>query len=347
MSRITATVIAILICVPQSTLEAQSAGAPSSMSPEHTPQRIAREVEFSETLWCTPGEQGEGALTDVVVRISLPQSDDRQQVSNLRFLENPSGIETDVYGNRFAVFRRTSLGLQDKWTIGYSCEASIVPVGHVLDEETLLPLDRVPPEIAARYLRSDEAYGMHDEGMQEMARSLDAKSRNSLDLLRTINEYLCDRLEYRNDGRWDDAHVVLENRHGSCSEYTFSAIGLARLCGVPARYVGATALRSKDETYVDSVHHRWGEFYLPGHGWFPMDVSRNDGEEGGDRQSCFGRTAPTLLTLMKGDGGKNAPLGWGYVTRSEYAQGTPGASLRMRKRFIWHKPKDKGGKTQN
>jgi transglutaminase-like putative cysteine protease len=88
-------------------------------------------------------------------------------------------------------------------------------------------------------------------------------------------------------------------------------------------------------TYEDTVHHRWVEFYLPGHGWFPVDGSRNDGEDGNPVNSYFGKIAPGLLVLLHGDGGSLAPLGWGYVTRATFKDGTKGSQVDSEKRFTW------------
>ena len=154
--------------------------------------------------------------------------------------------------------------------------------------------------------------------------------------MRSEGEHLRGRLTYRNDGKWESADRVLRNGHGSCSEYNFAFIALARLNGLPARYVGASALRSAGPQYEDTVHHRWTEVYLPGHGWFPIDSSRNDGEDGSPVNRWFGRTSASLLVLMRGEGGKNHPLRWGYVATVD-ARRIGDGRLSKRKRFLWAK----------
>jgi hypothetical protein len=142
------------------------------------------------------------------------------------------------------------------------------------------------------------------------------------------------RLTYNNDGRWDDAPQVLRQGHGSCSEYNFLFVALCRASGLPARYAGATARRNDDGTYEDTVHHRWSEVYLPGYGWMPVDVSRNDGEDGAPINRWFGAVGDRLLVLVKGDGGDHEPLGWSYVV-SVTGDAQQGADFLRTKKFLW------------
>lgn len=311
-----------------------TASPPGPPRPE--PPDLTRIVEYSEDLECREGSET-SQIEGISVRIPVPRTDHSQWVRSMRFIDPPANFESDDYGNLYAVFRRSVLKRGERWTVGYSCLASTWRFEARPDPGSLLPLDQVPDSIRRLYLKDGTRYQIEDESLRKAAAGIAATAENSLELAFAINEFLRERLRYMNDGRWDAAPKVLENGHGSCSEYTFLGIALARIHGLPARYVGSTALRRNSAVYVDTVHHRWMEFYLPGFGWFPVDGSRNDGEDGNPVNAHFGRTAPDLLVLMRGDGGDRAPLGWGYVTRASTERRTSGARLHSERRFTWRR----------
>lgn len=297
---------------------------------------IERSVRFVERVECRSAS-GDGHLTDVEIRVAVPTSDKRQTVSDLRFQPRPTAFLTDAEGNRFAVYRRARMVAGESVEVGWSCRARLSEISHDVDRARLRPLSEAPKDIRETYLRSADKYGMDDPRMREVAASLGEKAKDPLDLAFLINEHLREQLTYRNDGKWESADRVLRNGHGSCSEYNFAFIALARLNGMPARYVGASALRSTGPKYEDTVHHRWTEVYLPGHGWFPVDASRNDGEDGTPINRWFGKTSAALLVLMKGEGGSAHPLRWGYVAAID-ARRFGDARISKRKRFVWTDP---------
>lgn len=296
---------------------------------------IERSVRFLERVECESAS-GKGYLTDVEIRIAVPTGDKRQTVTALRFQPRPDSFVADDHGNRFAVYRRARMAAKEVVKVGWSCRARLSEITHKVDRAGLKPLSEAPKEIRDAYLGGAAKYGMDDPHMREVAASLGGKAKDALDLAFLINEHLRVRLTYRNDGKWESADRVLRNGHGSCSEYNFAFISLARLNGLPARYVGASALRSAGPRYEDTVHHRWTEVYLPGHGWFPVDASRNDGEDGTPVNRWFGRTSASLLVLMRGEGGSSHPLRWGYVAAVD-ARRFGDARLSKRKRFVWTK----------
>jgi transglutaminase-like putative cysteine protease len=61
---------------------------------------------------------------------------------------------------------------------------------------------------------------------------------------------------------------VLENGHGDCGQVTLLFMTLARYNGIPARWQSGFMM------HPGSVNlHDWGEFYIEGAGWIPVDES--------------------------------------------------------------------------
>ncbi len=294
---------------------------------------IERRVTLTQEISCESGS-GKGRITDIEVTVAVPQSNERQKLRNLNFSPAPARMVKDEFGNTFAVFRKNELRNGDTLRVGWTASVRIRRIEHRVEVSALKPLSATPEEIRKRYLRDGPIYCLDDRRLKTGARRAARGAKNSLDLAFRLNEYVRKKICYLNDGRWDSAPVTLANGHGSCSEYNFLFMSLCRLNGLAARYVGASAFRGDGVVYRDTVHHRWSEVFLPGHGWFPVDVARNDGEDGNPVNGCFGTTSRDLLVTMKGDGGSKKPLEWGYVARlSSNKEGD--AVVRRNKSFLW------------
>jgi len=111
---------------------------------------------------------------------------------------------------------------------------------------------------------------------------------------------LCREFEYELDDHQADASATLSAQRGSCSELSRLFVAVARRCGVPARFAAGTRLRTQDEAYVDTVHHRWVEVYLKDYGWLPIDVSLNVSTQ--DPEQRFGAIPPRRLVLLRNAG---------------------------------------------
>ena len=61
---------------------------------------------------------------------------------------------------------------------------------------------------------------------------------------------------------------VLDNRHGDCGQVTLLFMTLARYNGIPARWESGFQLQPGNLNM-----HDWGEFYIEGTGWIPIDQS--------------------------------------------------------------------------
>jgi len=61
---------------------------------------------------------------------------------------------------------------------------------------------------------------------------------------------------------------VLENRRGDCGQVTLLLMTLARYNGIPARWQSGFQMQPGNLNM-----HDWGEFYLEGAGWIPIDQS--------------------------------------------------------------------------
>jgi len=75
----------------------------------------------------------------------------------------------------------------------------------------------------------------------------------------------------------------LESRSGVCQDFAHLLIGLARVRGLPARYVSGYLVPKKtaaqdasvEEVIGGQASHAWTEIYIPGAGWHGFDPTNN------------------------------------------------------------------------
>jgi transglutaminase-like putative cysteine protease len=68
---------------------------------------------------------------------------------------------------------------------------------------------------------------------------------------------------------------ILEHCRGVCQDFTHLMIGLARVLGIPARYVSGFICREDEQTRGYAQTHAWCELYLPSTGWIGFDPTNN------------------------------------------------------------------------
>ncbi len=113
---------------------------------------------------------------------------------------------------------------------------------------------------------------------------------NADDIYESIKNILTSSAEYSlSPGKTPDGtdlayYMLMENHKGYCSHFATAAIVLARLAGLPARYVeGYVIVPSDFDTenkttgfrinVKDSRAHAWAEFYIDGFGWVPFEFT--------------------------------------------------------------------------
>lgn len=71
-------------------------------------------------------------------------------------------------------------------------------------------------------------------------------------------------------------YFLIDSRQGYCMHFATAATLMLREVGVPARYVDgyvAEAKAGRITNVPDSAAHAWVEIYLPGLGWYPVEVT--------------------------------------------------------------------------
>jgi transglutaminase-like putative cysteine protease len=221
----------------------------------------------------------------------------------------------DVFGNRS---RR--LFIESSFTELVLEATSLVEVRDIdpldfrpLKARSTIPLVWMPwqRQINAPFLLPPELPETQLDELTEYAMSF--VKRNDFDLLDTlidINATIYKEYEYRQGSTtvFTTPFEVYTNRRGVCQDFTNLFICLARLLGVPARYVcGYIYTGPKHENQVQSeASHAWVQLYLPEAGWKGFDPTNGILTQTSHIRVAVGRNyidaTPTSGTIYVGGG---------------------------------------------
>ncbi|HFE53386.1 MAG TPA: transglutaminase [Bacteroidetes bacterium] len=255
--------------------------------------------------------QGPGKITRLDVYFALPENRDSQEIEGkFRFSPQPADFATDQWGQRFAHFSYTDIPPQGVVTSKMEVKTTVYEITYYVRPEKVGSLTDIPQDIRTRFTQDGSKYMLKNPIIQKAAREAVGNEKNPYWIARKIYRYLMGKMHYELAGGWNVAPAVLARGSGSCSEYSFVYIAMARAAGLPARYVGSVVVRG-DDASLDDVFHRWVEVYLPGYGWVPVDPSGGDQPSRRAQALYFGHLSNRFLITTQG-GGDSRYMGWTY-----------------------------------
>jgi transglutaminase-like putative cysteine protease/predicted glutamine amidotransferase len=223
----------------------------------------------------------------------------------------------DVFGNRvrrllvespfteMIIEARSTVEVSDVDPLGFGPlrVSSTIPLVWMPWQRQVLDPFLLPPELAETELAELAEYAMS------------FVNRNDSDLLDTlldINQTIFREYKYMQGSTtlFTTPFEVYVNRRGVCQDFTNVMICLARLLGVPARYVcgyvytGANAAN----TAQSEASHAWVQLYLPQVGWKGFDPTNGILTQTDHVRVAVGRNyrdaTPTSGTIFVGGGGE-------------------------------------------
>lgn len=102
------------------------------------------------------------------------------------------------------------------------------------------------------------------------------KNKNIFENLLDLNKWAFDFFTFETEVTDTETTIteILEKRKGVCQDFTHVFCGIARLNGIPARYVSGY-LHQGNNLVGDMQMHAWVECYLPIIGWVGFDPTNN------------------------------------------------------------------------
>jgi transglutaminase-like putative cysteine protease/predicted glutamine amidotransferase len=298
------------------------AGPPSLVSPSVASRVLSRPPPAQIARWRINHRTSYRYVKPVersshVIRLA-PVADRLQRVLDYTLkVSVPGQIKEydDVFGNRA---RRVLL--ETPFTELVIEATSLVELSDVdpldfrpLKARSTIPLVWMPwqRQILAPFLLPQELPETQLDELTEYAMSF--VKRNDFDLLDTlidINATIFKEYEYRQGSTtvFTTPFEVYTNRRGVCQDFTNLFICLARLLGVPARYVcGYIYTGPKNPNQVQSeASHAWVQLYLPEAGWKGFDPTNGILTQTSHIRVAVGRNyidaTPTSGTIYVGGG---------------------------------------------
>jgi transglutaminase-like putative cysteine protease len=243
-----------------------------------------------------------------------PRSEGPQSLRSFQITTNPRAqlyAYTDYLGN--AVYHFNVLRGHDELRIEAQAVVEIANLAPLPETLDLLEWDRYNP-----YNLSDVHFDLLEPSkfshpsprlaafMEQ--HGLEKPGGDPLTALKALSRTIKDAFEYKPGITQVHSPIdlALHERRGVCQDFAHIMIAVARLWGIPARYVsGYLHHRAKDASRVgEDATHAWVEAYLPSLGWIGIDPT-NDVMVG-DRhiRAAVGRDyadVPPTRGTLKGD----------------------------------------------
>ncbi|MBN2521985.1 MAG: hypothetical protein JXB24_01860 [Bacteroidales bacterium] len=259
---------------------------------------------------------GQGKLKNLDVFIAIPENMSQQKILDTSFTPQQYTLKKDHWQQPVASFHYENISSNETVQSIMVVDAAVSAIRYFIYPDKVGSLESIPQNIYRLYTSNGSKYMTDDPYMQELVKKIVGDETNPYWIARRIFNCVRNTLEYKMEGGWNAAPLVLQRGTGSCSEYTFCFVSLCRAAGLPARYVGALVVRG-DDASLDEFFHRWPEVYLPNYGWIPIDPQGGDKQLARDQAINIGNLPNRFLITTQG-GGDSEYLGWYYNVNERY-----------------------------
>jgi tetratricopeptide (TPR) repeat protein len=142
------------------------------------------------------------------------------------------------------------------------------------------PAARSLPQDAQACLGSCLGINPRSPALVKVASEL--KGKDNVETAANILAWMKKHIEYKlksasiGELDFDTVDDIIERGHAECRGYAMLFAALCRAAGVPARPIwGLIKIApGQDQRFGAIASHSWGEFYVPGCGWVPVDPQR-------------------------------------------------------------------------
>ena len=203
--------------------------------------------------------------------IPYPTTNKRQTITNIHIEGNysSSGVYTEREFQTPMLYARWDPGTESrKLKFTFDAERQAISSGPFPEKETAWD-----PADYALYL-APTRLGPVDGEVKKLAEKITAGQTSVLGKAKAIYDWTCENTFRNPETRGcgiGDVYTLLKEPGGKCADISSIYVALARAAGVPAREVFGSRLGQKAAEDISTWQHCWAEFYLPGHGWVPVD----------------------------------------------------------------------------
>jgi len=215
----------------------------------------------------------------------LPADDNDQKVLDLTVTNAPAGYRLTrdaAYGNSYlyAEVRNPTL---DTILLATDFLLRRTEVGLPVDPGRVGPLTYVHRTQFAEFLRPDCTHMEVTDEVKALATQVCGSESNIVLQSRILADWVVEHTDHyskpnapKSSGQGDAAYC-LANGGGGCSDQHALFIALARARGIPTRLQFGSLLKLQNkEKDVDPGYRCWVQYFAPGYGWVPLDLSAAD-----------------------------------------------------------------------
>lgn len=214
---------------------------------------------------------------DTRLWLPYPVSDPAQTIEDVEIDGNfsASGVYRDAKTGSLALYAEWSGPAKERF-ITFKFKASATERGIALkkDFNAAGELAAIPVEVLP-YLEPNR-FIPTDGKVSEIALDATRGKKGIKEKARAVYDWVVENTKRHPDVvgcGTGDVERAIAKKGGKCADISSVFVALARAAGVPAREVFGLRLGKSPTEDITGGHHCWAEFYLPDHGWIPVDPS--------------------------------------------------------------------------
>ena len=150
------------------------------------------------------------------------------------------------------------------------------------------------------YTSPQYAIESDDPKIIKLSQAIVKNEKNPYIKAKLIYDWIVENIEYQYPPPNRDWRAIcaLDTHKGDCAVYSFLFTALCRAISIPARPIAGHVIFIND---IVSMHF-WAEFYIPKHGWIPVDVNYGDVQVAGfmPKEFYFGNMDNRHIAFSKG-----------------------------------------------
>lgn len=256
----------------------------------------------------------------IEIYIALPKTREHQKIIDIEFTPKANRVIKKEWGQDFAYFFIEKINPFSEKRIKMSVYAEIKEY----KKNFYVIKESYNPD--SLFLSDDPMINKNSEIIEKISQKLQKRAKTEEEYIRLVLDTISQLLYYKLDGKWEPADKVIQQGHGSCSEYSFLFTALLRKAGIPTRFVGGTLKR---KSRIDYTFHRWVEVYFKDKGWIPIDPQIYDTPQKNKKKVFMNPRVKFLITTVTPH--TRTEIGKGYNYNVRVKKGT----LKIRAFFIW------------
>lgn len=157
------------------------------------------------------------------------------------------------------------------------------------------------PELQGKYLNPTQI-GPITERIKKVAMEAAEGKKETMEKARAIYDYVLDLMDYdKSVPGWGTGNLerACDINKGNCTDFHSLFNALAFVNGVPTRFIMGLPIPKGVKQGTIGGYHCWTEFYFPGYGWVPVDISEAD-KNPSKRDYFFGNLCENRVQLSIG-----------------------------------------------